>query len=123
MKRKSLSKEKRNKILAKSNGYCSRCGVRMTVGSGDGTRFTVDHIIPISRGGDYDIRNLTGLCQKCNLDKGNDISFDIIKRYPYMTDTAKEETIYYILKSKPKIELRFSKNLVNLLLKQLGELK
>lgn len=35
-------------------------------------RFTVDHLIPVSRGGSMtDINNFIVACEKCNLEKGN----------------------------------------------------
>lgn len=33
-------------------------------------RLTVDHIVPVSRGGTNDLDNLQLLCEKCNIDVG-----------------------------------------------------
>lgn len=37
----------------------------------DSTDLTIDHVVPISRGGDHVIENLQLLCKSCNPSKGN----------------------------------------------------
>lgn len=44
------------------NFCCARCGRRR--------RLTVDHVIPVSKGGSSDISNLQPLCRPCNSLKG-----------------------------------------------------
>ncbi|MHB8188944.1 MAG: HNH endonuclease [Ferrimicrobium sp.] len=41
---------------------CERCGSESDL--------TVDHIIPLARGGSHDIDNLQTLCRSCNSSKG-----------------------------------------------------
>jgi len=36
---------------------------------------TIDHVIPLSRGGSNDLSNLRPACYKCNLEKGDKIYF------------------------------------------------
>ena len=48
------------------SGYCEGCGVHFQV-----RNLTVDHIIPISRGGTDHLENLQLLCQACNSTKGD----------------------------------------------------
>lgn len=58
--------EMRKKILSKTGFKCAACGEKL-----DMVRHTIDHIIPISRGGTNDIDNLIGLCKMCNEYKDN----------------------------------------------------
>lgn len=51
------------KLKAKYNFKCSECKT-----SDD---LTIDHIVPISKGGSGEIENLQILCSKCNHKKGN----------------------------------------------------
>ncbi|MDR2892962.1 MAG: HNH endonuclease [Deltaproteobacteria bacterium] len=55
----------RVRILARDGYRCKMCGA-----SAADTKLHVDHIIPVSRGGITEERNLQTLCQRCNLGKG-----------------------------------------------------
>ena len=52
------------RILKRDDYTCAYCGVR-------GGRLEVDHILPISRGGEHDDENLTASCMTCNRQKSN----------------------------------------------------
>jgi 5-methylcytosine-specific restriction endonuclease McrA len=45
------------------NKPCSYCQIRSAV--------HIDHIIPLSKGGNHSVGNLTGACRGCNLSKGS----------------------------------------------------
>lgn len=64
--RKLFSHEERKEILKSSYGKCACCGKKLTTKT-----MTVEHIIPISRGGTNENRNLVALCEPCNRRKGN----------------------------------------------------
>lgn len=49
-------------ILLRDEGLCRYCGSRGG---------TVDHVIPISRGGTHHTGNMLGACEPCNTSKGN----------------------------------------------------
>ncbi|GAI55304.1 unnamed protein product, partial [marine sediment metagenome] len=44
--------------------------------------FQIDHKIPISKGGTYDLSNLRVVCQKCNAQKGNMLTLELIQSTP-----------------------------------------
>lgn len=64
--RRRFTKEERHAILMRNSCRCCTCNKKLT----DKT-MTVEHIIPISRGGTNDIKNLIPLCGECNRMKGN----------------------------------------------------
>lgn len=55
----------RQKIIKRDGNKCLKCGTS--------DKLTVDHIIPVSRGGTNQEHNLQTLCEPCNLDKGTEI--------------------------------------------------
>jgi CRISPR/Cas system Type II protein with McrA/HNH and RuvC-like nuclease domain len=71
---REISRMKRDIIYNRQDGYCYYCGVKMVryptvMNMPD--KFTVDHIIPISKGGKKDDENLVGACNQCNNAKGS----------------------------------------------------
>lgn len=61
------SKYNRRKIVwKKTDGICAHCGHKIY-----GDHQSIDHFIPKSLGGGYDIKNLVPLCKKCNKERGN----------------------------------------------------
>lgn len=81
-----IPKSVKSEILKKSKGRCCHCGKKLEVGS----TFTLEHIIPLSKGGTYDINNLVALCKKCNEDKGNKI-INPITYYKYLGKSYKKD--------------------------------
>jgi 5-methylcytosine-specific restriction endonuclease McrA len=59
-------------LMAKQGGKCAHCAqaVQVTTQEVD-HQGTVDHIVPISRGGINEPSNWQLLCRKCNQAKGN----------------------------------------------------
>ena len=58
--------EVRNRILKQYGNKCCYCGSE--------NKLEIDHIIPISKGGREDERNMQVLCKRCNISKGNRIN-------------------------------------------------
>lgn len=58
--------EERKRILKKNYGICACCGRKLNPKT-----MTIEHIIPLSRGGTNEEKNLTVLCYDCNQRKGN----------------------------------------------------
>ena len=64
--RRLFTYEERSATLKRSSGVCACCGKKLTTKT-----MTMDHIIPISRGGTNEPDNLVALCPECNKEKGN----------------------------------------------------
>ena len=64
-KRKTISKSLRYDVLKRDSFTCQYCGR-----SAPEVQLHVDHIVPVSKGGQNDISNLITACQDCNLGKG-----------------------------------------------------
>ena len=58
----------RDRILEKHGNKCLYCGSTKNI--------QIDHIIPLSKGGRHNENNFQPLCQKCNLQKGNNFNAD-----------------------------------------------
>lgn len=54
--------------LSKSNCLCARCGKQLYVDT-----MTVEHVIPLSKGGSNKGDNLVALCEECNKNKDNNL--------------------------------------------------
>lgn len=54
----------RQSVHDRSKGRCHYCGRQKRL-------LTVDHVVPLSRGGTWHITNLVGACSECNSLKGN----------------------------------------------------
>lgn len=61
-----FSEDKRMSILEKTGCKCARCGKLLSLKS-----MTVEHIVPVSKGGTNEDINLIALCYNCNQDKKN----------------------------------------------------
>lgn len=56
-------------LRARERGKCANCGLDLI--SELSAKAHIDHIIPLSKGGNNDLVNLQMLCQQCNLSKSN----------------------------------------------------
>lgn len=53
-------------VLEKSDGVCWYCGIDLS-----DSRWIIEHIHPVSKGGSYQIDNLVPSCRSCNSIKSN----------------------------------------------------
>lgn len=56
---KDLTAEQREKIVKDSKGLCAYCGR-------PSKELTLDHIVPVSQGGNHTLDNITVACKSCN---------------------------------------------------------
>lgn len=70
-KRKGLSKKVRFEVFKRDSFTCQYCGAKAP-----DTILHVDHINPVSKGGDNEIINLVTSCESCNLGKSDRLLTD-----------------------------------------------
>jgi 5-methylcytosine-specific restriction endonuclease McrA len=73
-RRKDISASDKVKVLKRDNYTCQMCGGSPSLTPG--LELHVDHIVPASKGGAYEIDNYQTLCGKCNRGKGNTEGLD-----------------------------------------------
>lgn len=86
--RKWFAPEEKDFILSKSHGRCCHCGKKISVGKD----FTVEHVIPLSKGGTNNISNIVALCKDCN-DAKQDRIIEPEDYLKYLDDMYKQEVI------------------------------
>ena len=64
--RKSISKGKRMSVYKRDSFICQYCGNRFSVED-----LSIDHLIPLAKGGTDIMPNLITSCKKCNNKKGS----------------------------------------------------
>lgn len=73
----------RQQALYECNRICAHCGTPLDYN----TNFTLEHVIPLSKGGKNDISNYVALCETCNKAKSD----DIVEPNEYYTYLPKEK--------------------------------
>ena len=73
VKRTTISKAVRIAVYQRDKGICQICGKPVDIND-----FTVDHIIPLDRGGLNTMSNYRCLCKRCNEWKGNSLDEELV---------------------------------------------
>lgn len=74
-RQKRYSQEVRKMIYDKAGGRCALCGRKITL-----SEMTLDHIVPLDRGGEDTVKNLQCTCKPCNQFKANIRPSDFMER-------------------------------------------
>lgn len=77
--RRNFNTEVKDYIKYKSSCRCSHCGKDLK------SDFTIEHVIPLNKGGSNDLSNLVALCQDCNAKK-EDFIYYPTEYYKYLKD-------------------------------------
>jgi 5-methylcytosine-specific restriction endonuclease McrA len=68
----------RKVVYIRDGGICMKCGRKV-----HSKRFHVDHIVPLSAGGDeWELSNLEISCPECNLQKGTNVEIEYVVLKP-----------------------------------------
>ena len=101
-KRKKFSYAEKHSILEKTGYRCAHCGKSL-----DEHTLTIEHIFPVSKGGENNEFNLVALCEDCNFDKSN-FTYSIGDYYNYIKKEYIDKYIAslykYMTEKKPNKE-------------------
>lgn len=108
--RRSFTAQERHDIYTRDKGKCQICGKFVPP-----DEFTIDHITPISRGGDYDYDNLQCCCKKCNQSKADLLETEfydsiIEMLYRYAKKNGNKKMKKYIKKIKKQYNKKITQH-------------
>lgn len=69
-----VSKNKRMRVIGRDGLRCRYCGAEVELGVRGLRALTIDHVMPLSRGGTNDIANLVVACWGCNQEKAHQLA-------------------------------------------------
>lgn len=101
--RRCFTSKERSEIYIRDKGKCGICGKFIPL-----NEFTIDHIVPISKGGTYNYDNLQCCCFKCNQLKSNEMPDDFYgKMFIALLNHAKQQNNKKMKKFLKKAEKAF----------------
>lgn len=74
-KREKYTVEERKIFYDKSNGHCQLCGRKISLDS-----MTLDHVIPLSKGGKDTMENIQSACSICNRMKTDILPMEFMEK-------------------------------------------
>ena len=74
-RRRMFTPQERNLVYNRTEGHCGICGRFIPL-----EEYTIDHIIPLSKGGTNDLSNLQACCNFCNKAKDDSLGDDFFRR-------------------------------------------
>ena len=85
-------------VTTRDGLICCYCEKPLTIDS-----VTLDHIIPESRDGSFNVTNLTVSCYDCNNKRGNKPFFEYCKQYNFSEQKLEKYKVLYIQTLKIKV--------------------
>lgn len=77
----SVPKSLKYRVLLKTNGLCYYCKTKLSIRKKSHRNpVTIDHYIPLSKGGFDDYDNKVPACRKCNNEKGDLMPEEFFKK-------------------------------------------
>lgn len=86
--RRRFTPAEKSAIMYKSGNKCSHCGCKL-----NGDHLTIEHVIPLDKGGTNDFGNLVALCKTCNTMKDNFVCHPA-EFYKYVDGLYMDELIF-----------------------------
>ena len=74
-RRRMFTQQERNLVYNRTEGHCGICGRFIPL-----EEYTIDHIIPLSKGGTNDLSNLQACCSFCNKAKDDSLGDEFFRR-------------------------------------------
>ena len=81
--------EVKRAVARKTDNRCAMCGKHIQIGDGD---FTIDHFIPLNKGGNNSVENLIPMCTECNKKKTDNI-YSAYGMLPFLKNKYRKEII------------------------------
>jgi len=75
----NVSPDIRDRLIKLQKSRCACCGIKL-----DKVAIHLDHIIPVTKGGPHDDKNLQVLCQPCNNKKYNKHPIDFMQQRGFL---------------------------------------
>jgi len=97
--RKAISKGLRFAVLDRDRHTCQYCGR-----TAPEVKLTIDHIVPVSAGGDNEHTNLVAACADCNAGKGSKLALRIVDNAELAANLAALKERRRLLKATAKAE-------------------
>lgn len=91
-KRRKFTDYEKKTIYANGNGRCAICGRPITF-----SEMTVDHKIPLSKGGDNAVSNLQPACLTCNMLKGELTTLELDEKLREILRFSRKKALSHIL--------------------------
>jgi 5-methylcytosine-specific restriction endonuclease McrA len=63
-------------LLTREGGLCIYCNEQVNLIHDDPKQATLDHVLPVSKGGLTKLDNLVLACAECNAEKGDGVDFE-----------------------------------------------